>query len=152
MCPHTQVRALKRMSIKASCTSSLRPHTLVVVKRLLLKLSRYRCERCSACRRRPTTSNSHIQAGPRASRSQVLSSLALLVQKYRYCLKRRSLSQALNQFACFTDTKVQILTQKTLSVPGKGQDGEWRHDRGPPYVKRITMFAGPGWLVQKYKY
>jgi len=33
---------------------------------------------------------------------------------------------------------------KGVTIPGKGQDGEWRHDRGPPYVKRITMFAGPG--------
>ena len=29
-------------------------------------------------------------------------------------------------------------------IPGKGQRGEWRHDRGPPYVQRVTMFAGPG--------
>jgi len=33
---------------------------------------------------------------------------------------------------------------KGVTIPGKGQDGEWRHDRGPPYVKRVTMFAGPG--------
>jgi len=33
---------------------------------------------------------------------------------------------------------------KGVTIPGKGQDGEWRHDRGPPYVKRITMFAGAG--------
>jgi len=33
---------------------------------------------------------------------------------------------------------------KGVTIPGKGQDGEWRHDRGPPYVKRITMFTGPG--------
>jgi len=33
---------------------------------------------------------------------------------------------------------------KGVAIPGQGQDGEWRHDRGPPYVKRITMFAGAG--------
>ena len=31
-----------------------------------------------------------------------------------------------------------------MSIPGKGQEGEWRHDRGPPYVQRLTMFAGEG--------
>jgi hypothetical protein len=30
------------------------------------------------------------------------------------------------------------------SIPGQGQVGEWRHDRGPPYVKRLTMFSGDG--------
>jgi len=33
---------------------------------------------------------------------------------------------------------------KGVSIPGHGQDGEWRHDRGPPYVQRLTMFAGEG--------
>mmetsp|Transcript_913 Transcript_913/g.2283 ORF Transcript_913/g.2283 Transcript_913/m.2283 type:complete len:489 (-) Transcript_913:100-1566(-) len=33
---------------------------------------------------------------------------------------------------------------KGLSIPGVGQTGEWRHDRGPPYVRRLTMFAGDG--------
>ena len=33
---------------------------------------------------------------------------------------------------------------KGVSIPGHGQDGEWRHDRGPPYVQRLTMFAGDG--------
>lgn len=33
---------------------------------------------------------------------------------------------------------------KGESVQGMGQDGEWRHDRGPPYVMRITLFAGDG--------
>mmetsp|Transcript_34466 Transcript_34466/g.77721 ORF Transcript_34466/g.77721 Transcript_34466/m.77721 type:complete len:433 (-) Transcript_34466:71-1369(-) len=29
-------------------------------------------------------------------------------------------------------------------IGGKGQDGVWRYDRGPPYVQRLTMFSGPG--------
>jgi len=33
---------------------------------------------------------------------------------------------------------------KGLSIPGVGQTGEWRHDRGPPYVRRLTLFAGDG--------
>jgi len=33
---------------------------------------------------------------------------------------------------------------KGVSLPGHGQGGEWRHDRGPPYVQRLTMFAGDG--------
>ena len=33
---------------------------------------------------------------------------------------------------------------KGESVHGHGQDGEWRHDRGPPYVMRVTLFAGDG--------
>eukprot|EP00287_Rhodomonas_sp_CCMP768_P005599 CAMPEP_0196731308 /NCGR_PEP_ID=MMETSP1091-20130531/11101_1 /TAXON_ID=302021 /ORGANISM="Rhodomonas sp., Strain CCMP768" /LENGTH=483 /DNA_ID=CAMNT_0042074437 /DNA_START=8 /DNA_END=1459 /DNA_ORIENTATION=- len=33
---------------------------------------------------------------------------------------------------------------KSETIMGAGQDGEWRHDRGPPYVQRLTMFAGDG--------
>lgn len=33
---------------------------------------------------------------------------------------------------------------KGNSVQGTGQDGEWRHDRGPPYVMRLTLFSGDG--------
>jgi len=33
---------------------------------------------------------------------------------------------------------------KGESVHGHGQDGEWRHDRGPPYVMRVTLFSGDG--------
>jgi len=33
---------------------------------------------------------------------------------------------------------------KGQSIPGRAQDGEWRHDRGPPYVQRLTMFSGQG--------
>lgn len=33
---------------------------------------------------------------------------------------------------------------KGASIPGHGQDGEWNHERGPPYVQRLTMFAGQG--------
>jgi hypothetical protein len=33
---------------------------------------------------------------------------------------------------------------KGESVQGHGQDGEWRHDRGPPYVMRVTLFSGDG--------
>jgi hypothetical protein len=33
---------------------------------------------------------------------------------------------------------------KGAAIPGHGQDGEWRHDRGPPYVQRLTMYAGQG--------
>mmetsp|Transcript_12321 Transcript_12321/g.29465 ORF Transcript_12321/g.29465 Transcript_12321/m.29465 type:complete len:485 (+) Transcript_12321:30-1484(+) len=33
---------------------------------------------------------------------------------------------------------------KSETIMGMGQDGEWRHDRGPPYVQRMTMFAGDG--------
>jgi hypothetical protein len=33
---------------------------------------------------------------------------------------------------------------KGVSIPGHGQEGEWNHERGPPYVQRLTMFAGQG--------
>uniref|UniRef100_A0A6U2G2Q8 Uncharacterized protein n=1 Tax=Hemiselmis andersenii TaxID=464988 RepID=A0A6U2G2Q8_HEMAN len=33
---------------------------------------------------------------------------------------------------------------KGAALTGKGQDGEWRHDRGPPYVMRVTLFSGDG--------
>ena len=33
---------------------------------------------------------------------------------------------------------------KGTSIHGRGATGEWRVDRGPPYVVRLTMFAGTG--------
>eukprot|EP00291_Cryptomonas_curvata_P021428 CAMPEP_0172166150 /NCGR_PEP_ID=MMETSP1050-20130122/8819_1 /TAXON_ID=233186 /ORGANISM="Cryptomonas curvata, Strain CCAP979/52" /LENGTH=979 /DNA_ID=CAMNT_0012836723 /DNA_START=138 /DNA_END=3078 /DNA_ORIENTATION=+ len=33
---------------------------------------------------------------------------------------------------------------KGVSLGGHGAFGEWRADRGPPYVQRLTMFAGDG--------
>ena len=30
------------------------------------------------------------------------------------------------------------------SIPGTAQDGEWNNERGPPYVQRLTMYAGQG--------
>lgn len=33
---------------------------------------------------------------------------------------------------------------KGVSIGGHGAFGEWRADRGPPYVQRLTMFAGTG--------
>ena len=33
---------------------------------------------------------------------------------------------------------------KGVSLGGHGAFGEWRADRGPPYVQRLTMFAGKG--------
>ena len=33
---------------------------------------------------------------------------------------------------------------KGASIQGKGQFGEWRKERGPPYVKRMVMFSGTG--------
>jgi hypothetical protein len=33
---------------------------------------------------------------------------------------------------------------KGVSLGGHGAFGEWRADRGPPYVQRLTMFAGTG--------
>ena len=33
---------------------------------------------------------------------------------------------------------------KSQSIGGHGQDGEWDHERGPPYVQRITMYVGLG--------
>lgn len=33
---------------------------------------------------------------------------------------------------------------KGVSLGGHGAFGEWRADRGPPYVQRLTMFAGEG--------
>jgi hypothetical protein len=47
------------------------------------------------------------------TKTEVLSLLALLVQKYKYCMNvviKRADKDGGTQFTCFTGTKVQILT------------------------------------------
>ena len=79
---------------------------------------------------------------------QVLSLLALLVQKYKYRRAARSHAGRLDRgaraaepapFTCFTSTKVHILTQKSLHLGAR----EVREGQN-----QILLAV----LVQKYKY
>jgi hypothetical protein len=93
-------------------------------------------------------------------KSEVLSLLALLVQKYRYWLPAPLRSRRTStQFTCFTGTKVQILTTCSSQIKAhqysvyllywyKSTDTDYvlPSDQGAPVLSLLAL------LVQKYRY
>jgi len=53
--------------------------------------------------------------------------------------KKRHMREAINELS-----RAYPEWAKSFHGEGVGQSGEWRHDRGPPFVKLITLFSGEG--------
>jgi len=55
-------------------------------------------------------------------------------------------TRATQRFSAAADNLISYYPawSKGTSIPGKRPESIWRQDRGPPYIKRLTMYTGPG--------